>query len=80
MSICEKTALCAPFFKDKPGIAMVYKKHYCFSNHSKCARYRVAVARLPVPLDLFPCQESAADYLLMTNKEVWFPQTRDIEQ
>ncbi len=56
MAECEKLSAC-PFFNDKmvskPGIATIYKKHYCFGDNKECARSQ-ELGKEKVPVDLFP--------------------------
>jgi len=56
---CELLKGCL-FFNDKMsiegGLGAMYKKNYCQSDNSKCARYMVAkaVGREKVPTNLYP--------------------------
>jgi len=59
MADCEILATCI-FFNDKmnnmPTVAGMYKKKYCRTDNSTCARYIVMkkLGREKVPPDLFP--------------------------
>ena len=69
MKDCEHLPQC-PFFHDKmgsmPALAFVYKKQYCQTDCSSCARYLVATALGPkaVPTDLYPTQVERAKSLI----------------
>lgn len=67
MSECEKLAKC-PFFNDRlnnmPAVSGLMKQTYCLGDKTQCARYQVASANVPVPLDLFPNDFSRARELL----------------
>ncbi len=59
MADCELLKGCL-FFNDKmsieSGLGAMYKKNFCQSDNSKCARYMVAKAmgREKVPTSLYP--------------------------
>jgi len=59
MADCELLKGCL-FFNDKmsieSGMGAIYKKNYCQSDNSKCARYMVAqqLGREKVPTNLYP--------------------------
>ncbi|ACV64504.1 conserved hypothetical protein [Desulfofarcimen acetoxidans DSM 771] len=69
MSECPRLKTC-PFFNDKmasmPSTAELYKKKYCMTDCSKCARYMVLKEKGMdmVPADLFPNQYDRAKKLL----------------
>jgi hypothetical protein len=67
MSECERLQTC-PFFSGKiaamPSVAELMKKCYCFGDKTKCARYQLVLAGLPVPLDLLPNDNEQASRLL----------------
>ena len=48
MNECPSLKDC-PFFndkmKDRPATADVYKKKFCLSNYTECARYKVSKAK-----------------------------------
>lgn len=68
MAKCEKLSAC-PFFNDRlsnmPAVASLLKESYCLGEKEKCARYRVSIAGLQVPLDLFPNDIHRAEHLLL---------------
>ena len=57
MNECEKLDKCL-FFSDRlpnmPSVAGLLKQTYCLGDKTKCARYQVSAAGIPVPMDLFP--------------------------
>jgi hypothetical protein len=59
MPQCEKLEKC-PFFQDQmkgmESVANLMKEQFCLGDKSKCARYLVSSAGLPVPADLFPAE------------------------
>lgn len=69
MPDCECLSAC-PFFNDKmagmPAIAGIYKRNYCKTDNSECARYLIfkALGRMKVPVDLFPNQKERAEKIL----------------
>jgi hypothetical protein len=67
MTTCEKLKIC-PFFQDQMGelaaVAEMMKKCFCLNDRSKCARYQVSNAGIPVPPDLFPYQADRAEQLI----------------
>ncbi len=69
MPDCECLPKC-PFFNDRmqnmPGMSAVYKKRYCKTDSSKCARYIVfkKLGRDEVPSNLFPNQIEIAQSLI----------------
>lgn len=74
MSDCEYVLKC-PFFNDKmkgmPSMANVYKKRYCQTDRSQCARYIVRHALGPeaMPDDLFPNNVARAEAILAESVE-----------
>ena len=48
--------------KDKPSAVAVFKKMYCLTDSTQCARYMVAEAlgRENVPTDLYPNNKARA--------------------
>jgi len=70
MTQCECVAGCI-FFNDKmanmPSTAAIYKKKYCETDSSSCARHMVfkALGKLRVPADLFPNQTDKAQQMIM---------------
>jgi hypothetical protein len=40
-----------------PLVSEMLKEHYCFGDHTACARFIVASTGRPVPDDLFPDDE-----------------------
>ncbi len=60
MAECERLEKC-PFFHDRmsgmKSVVNLMKEQFCLGDKTKCARYLVSNAGLPVPADLFP-----ADY------------------
>lgn len=73
MSDCPSLKNC-PFYNDKmkgkPILAEIYKKKYCKSNNSNCARWQVAnaVGKQFVPLDLFPNQTDKINQIINKSK------------
>ena len=67
MAQCEKLTMC-PFFSDKmmamPNSATLLKETFCLGDKTECARYRVSVAVIPVPPDLFPNDFERANQIL----------------
>ncbi|MCK5039120.1 MAG: hypothetical protein KAS16_08485 [Thermoplasmata archaeon] len=69
MPECKRLGAC-PFFNDemadKPGMTKLYKKNYCMSDSSQCARYMVAEVLGPegVPPDLYPNMINKVDEIL----------------
>jgi hypothetical protein len=63
MATCEKLEKC-PFFHDKladmPAVSDLMKKEYCLGDKTRCARFLVSTAGLPVPADLFPSEYTRA--------------------
>jgi hypothetical protein len=63
MAQCEKLEKC-PFFNDQlsgmQSVANLMKDQFCFGDKSRCARYLVSTAGLPVPADLFPAEYERA--------------------
>jgi hypothetical protein len=59
MPDCPKLIKC-PFFNDKmankPAMAELFKKQFCLTDNSKCARFLVSSADKTVPPDLYPNQ------------------------
>ena len=54
---CERLEKC-PFFNgqlaDMPAVSGLLRQTYCLGDKSQCARYRLAIAQIPVPKDLYP--------------------------
>jgi hypothetical protein len=70
MSNCPRIEKC-PFFNDKmmldkPGLAAMYKQHYCMDKYTECARYMVSEKLGPgaVPADLCPNQLDLVEQIL----------------
>jgi methyl-accepting chemotaxis protein len=67
MADCERLATC-PFFKGQlkqmPAVASLIRETYCFGDKTKCARYQLVVAGIPVPGDLLPNDVRRARQLL----------------
>ena len=67
MADCERLNAC-PFFTGKmsnmPSVADLMKGTYCLGDKTKCVRYQVASAGIPVPTDLFPHDVRRAQDLL----------------
>ena len=69
MADCECLEGC-PFFNDRmesmPSLSNIYKKKYCKTDSSRCARYMVfkALGKPAVPVDLFPNQIDIAQALI----------------
>ena len=59
MADCERLSTC-PFFSGRmgnmPSVAELLKRSYCLGDKTRCARYQVGAAGVPVPADLFPQQ------------------------
>jgi len=70
MNECPSLKNC-PFFndkmKDRPATADVYKKKFCLSNYTECARYKVSKAKGKefVPIDLYPNQIEKVQNLIL---------------
>ena len=66
---CEKLAGC-PFYQEKmpmeSGLGAMYRKNYCETDRSKCARYLVATSLGPqcVPTDLYPNMNKRAEQII----------------
>ena len=71
MAKCERLETC-PFFTDRmaqmPSVSEMIKKSYCLEDKTKCARYHVSKAGIPVPSDLFPNDVERAKQLLIENR------------
>ena len=73
MAECEVLSKC-PFFndrmKDMPDVAEVYKKKYCKTDNSACARYMVLkkLGREKVPADLYPNMADKAKAIIEDNE------------
>lgn len=67
MAECEKLTKC-PFFaghmSNMPGVADLMKSTYCLGDKRICARYQLASAGVPVPIDLLPNDNDRARELL----------------
>ena len=74
MANCEKLPKC-PFYQGKmsmdSGLGSLYKKKYCESDKTACARYMVATKLGPefVTDTLYPNMTDAANRILMKNKK-----------
>lgn len=66
---CEKLEKC-PFYQKKipidSGLGCVYRKKYCESEYSKCARYTVSksIGDEHVPFDLYPNMIQGANQII----------------
>ena len=73
MASCECLAGC-PFFNDKmemmPAMSNMYKKNFCLSDYSDCARFMVfkTLGKPSVPVDLFPNQKERAEQIIKKSK------------
>jgi len=73
MATCEKLAKC-PFYQGKmsmdSGLGALYKKNYCETDKSKCARYMVATTLGPdyVNDNLYPNMLDKAKEIIANNK------------
>jgi len=67
MTECPRVSTC-PFFRDQmeglSAVAGMLKDRYCRAEFAACARYRVAVAGVPVPGDLYPNQTDRAAQII----------------
>jgi hypothetical protein len=67
MPDCERLEKC-PFFSghmpDMPAVAELIKLMFCRGDKTQCARYRVAVAGLQVPADLYPQDQDRANNVI----------------
>ena len=67
MADCEKLRTC-PFFIDQmaqmPCVASLMKTTFCHGDKTRCARYQVFMAGVPVPADLLPNDVGRAQQLL----------------
>jgi hypothetical protein len=67
MAECEKLVMC-PFFSGKmkamPNTATLLKETSCLGDKTRCARYRVSMAGIPVPPDLFPNDSERVQQIL----------------
>ena len=65
MAECECKPGC-PFFNgkmsDQDGLGSIFKKQYCLSNNSECARYMVfkKLGKAAVPANLYPNKKDRA--------------------
>jgi hypothetical protein len=46
------------------AVAKMMRRHYCLGTPAECARYRVSMAGMSVPPDLFPNQRERAVQML----------------
>ena len=74
MNDCPSLPGC-PFFNDKmamdsESIKEMFKKRYCKSDYTKCARWNVAtsVGKEKVPINLFPNQKNRVDKIINDSK------------
>lgn len=69
---CPKLAGC-PFYQEKmpleSGLGALYRKGYCETDNSKCARHIVATSLGPqyVPADLYPNMNKRAEQIIAEN-------------
>ncbi len=69
---CEKLDNC-PFYQEKlpieSGLGAIYRKNYCESDKTKCARFTVATTLGPqyVPIDLYPNMNERANQIIAEN-------------
>ncbi len=67
MGPCEKLNSCLFFtgqMSNMPTVSDLMKESYCLGEKSRCARYMVTSAGLPVPSDLFPNDTERARKLI----------------
>ncbi|MBF0121522.1 MAG: hypothetical protein HQK79_22050 [Desulfobacterales bacterium] len=73
MSECEQLSVC-PFFNDKMKdtelLGSIYKKKFCLSDNSTCARHMVLekLGKSNVPEDLYPNMYDRAKWILSVNE------------
>ncbi|MFZ7102448.1 MAG: hypothetical protein ACOWWO_07300 [Peptococcaceae bacterium] len=66
---CEKLAGC-PFYQEKmpmeSGLGAMYRKKYCETDKTNCARYLIATTLGPqcVPVDLYPNMSQRAEQII----------------
>jgi hypothetical protein len=71
---CEKLEQC-PFYNDKmpidSALGRLYKKNYCETDKTKCARYKVAVSlgKEYVPDNLYPNMDEKAVGIIQINSK-----------
>jgi hypothetical protein len=71
---CEKLEQC-PFYNDKmpidSALGRLFKKNYCESDKTRCARYRVTVTlgKEYVPDNLYPNMEEKAESIIQANSK-----------
>ena len=74
MATCEKLSKC-PFYQGKmsmdSGLGSMYKKKYCESDKTACARYMVATKLGPtfVTDNLYPNMSDMAKNIIAKNKK-----------
>lgn len=72
--VCEKINNC-PFYKEKmpieSGLGAMYRKKYCETDKSICARYKVSssVGGEHVPTSLYPNMHEQADQIISKIKK-----------
>ncbi len=70
---CENLEKC-PFYNDKmpieSALGRLYKKNFCETDKTKCARYQIAVTlgKGFVPTDLYPNMTAKAEEIINTHK------------
>lgn len=71
---CEKIANC-PFYQQKmpidSGLGAIYRRNYCETDKTKCARFMVASTLGPsyVPIDLYPNMADRAKQIIAENSK-----------
>ncbi len=72
--LCENLEKC-PFYNDKmpieSALGRLFKKNYCESDKTKCARYRVAsiIGKEFVTDNLYPNMEEKAERIIEANSK-----------
>ncbi|MEL7609293.1 MAG: hypothetical protein AAGU74_07280 [Bacillota bacterium] len=70
---CERLVSC-PFYQEKmpidSGLGCIYRKNYCETDKTKCARFIVLTALGPqyVPSDLYPNMNQRAEQIIADKK------------
>ncbi|GAQ26015.1 hypothetical protein [Tepidanaerobacter syntrophicus] len=71
---CEKINNC-PFYQQKmpidSGLGAIYRRNYCETDKTKCARFMVASTLGPsyVPIDLYPNMVDRAKQIISENSQ-----------
>ena len=71
---CEMLEFCIFYQQKMPadsGMGSIYRRTYCETDNSKCARYMVlnALGKEFVPVDLYPNMYQKAESIINQNKD-----------